>query len=256
MMLQQTQVSRVIDRWHRFLDRFPTVEACAAAPVSDVIDEWSGLGYNRRAVFLHRLATAVTDEHHGRFPTELGALLALPGIGPYTARAILVFAFEQRAAVLDTNVARILARTEGRALARAEAQALADEIVSGDPWTWNQAMLDVGAGYCTARNPTCDRCPFLGACRWAFDGHPEPDPAVGSAGVSGTQSKFEGSDRQGRARLVNALRSGPVGSGDLAKTMGWPQDPDRAARVAETLLADGLAVVDRTARQTTWRLPD
>lgn len=241
LMLQQTQVARVLQRWTRFLDRFPTVAICAAAAPGDVIDEWSGLGYNRRAVFLHRMARAVVDEHDGRFPSDLDSLLGLPGVGPYTARAIRVFAFEETDAVLDTNVARILARTSGRTLGRSEAQCLADETLSGDPWTWNQAMLDVGAGYCTARNPRCRDCPFQGVCRWWDDGCPEPDPAVGSAAVSGGQSAFVGSDRQGRGRLVRALRSGPVSVDSLAEVMGWPDDRARAQLVADGLVADGLA---------------
>lgn len=243
LMLQQTQVSRVIDRWARFLDRFPTVERCASAPVSDIIDEWSGLGYNRRAVFLHRMAVMVVDEHDGVFPTDLKGLLALPGVGQYTARAIAVFAFEQPEAVLDTNVARILARTTGRSLGGIEAQNLADKILGPDPWSWNQAMLDVGAGCCTAKNPTCGRCPLSAVCAWSLAGRPEPDPAPGSAGVSGKQSRFAGSDRQGRGRLVAALRVNPVLADDLAEVMGWPKDQPRAARVATTLVADGLAKV-------------
>lgn len=247
-MLQQTQVARVIERWHRFLDRFPTAQACAAAPVGDTIDEWSGLGYNRRAVFLHRLATEVTEDHHGAFPRTLKELLALPGIGAYTARAIMAFAFEQPAAVLDTNVARILARTVGRPLGRSEAQAMADRNIIGNPaadsWTWNQAMLDIGARHCSAKGPNCEPCPLLGICSWADQGFPEPDPAIGSAAVSGKQSKFGGSDRQGRGKLVKALRQGPVSRERLAEVMGWPDDPERAARVAATLVTDGLATAD------------
>ncbi len=122
---------------------------------------------------------------------------------------------------------------------------MADANIIGNPaadsWTWNQAMLDIGAGHCTARNPSCERCPLLGTCWWAGHEHPEPDPAIGSAAVSGKQSKFGGSDRQGRGRLVKALRQGPVANAELAEVMGWPDDPERAKRVAATLLADGLA---------------
>lgn len=250
-MLQQTQVGRVIDRWHRFLDRFPTVESCASATAADVIDEWSGLGYNRRAVYLHRMAQAVVEQHQGSFPRSLRQLTALPGIGPYTARAVSIFAYEDVEAVLDTNVARILARTSGRPLGRAEAQELADRQVGSDPWTWNQALLDVGAGFCTARNPSCGGCPLRPACAWASGGHPEPDPAVGSAGVSSRQAAFAGSDRQGRGRLVKALRSGPVADADLADVMGWPDDGERARSVAATLVADGLVEVE----DRRYRLP-
>ena len=248
LMLQQTQVDRVVDRWTRFLQRFPTVAACAAAPAADLIDEWAGLGYNRRALYLHRMAITVVEEHGGRFPTGLTALLALPGVGPYTARAIRVFADEQPDAVVDTNVARILARTEGRSLSLREAQVAADSAVDRtgrDPWAWNQALLDVGAGWCRAKAPRCGSCPLRDRCHWFDAGNPEPDPAQGSGGVSGRQSRFEGSDRQGRGRLIDALRSGPVTTPDLAAVMGWPDDPGRACRVADGVVADGLAV--RTA---------
>ncbi|MDH3680406.1 MAG: A/G-specific adenine glycosylase [Acidimicrobiia bacterium] len=252
LMLQQTQVSRVIDRWPRFLRRFPDVASCAGAPVAEVITEWAGLGYNRRAVNLHRTARILVADHGGRFPAALSDLLALPGVGPYTARAIRVFASETDDAVLDTNVARILARAEGRALGRAEAQRLADAAVpAGQGWVWNQALLDVGAGHCTARDPRCDGCPLAPSCRWYLDGRPDPDPATGSAGVSGPQSRFAGSDRQGRGRLVAALRAGPVPVTDLPAVVGWPDDPDRAARVAHGVVRDGLAVLDGS----TYALP-
>ncbi len=244
LMLQQTQVDRVVPRWHRFLERFPTVEAGAAAGAAAIIDEWAGLGYNRRAVNLHRLAALVTDEHGGRFPEDRTALESLPGIGPYTSRAIRVFAFEAADAVLDTNVARILARTVGRTLGRPEAQALADANLGPSPWHHNQALLDVGAGWCRPRDPGCDRgCPFRPVCTWAEAGRSEPDPATGSAGVSSRQSRFDGSDRQGRGRLVEAIRSGPVAPESLADAMGWPDDRERAERVAASVVADGLASV-------------
>lgn len=252
LMLQQTQVDRVIPRWHRFLDRFPTVARSAQAPRSDLIDEWSGLGYNRRAVNLHRLSQIVVAEHGGKFPGDLKTLLQLPGIGPYTGRALRVFAFEEPEAVLDTNVARILARTEGRSLAKSEAQRLADENLGPDPWSWNQAILDVGAGHCRPR-PLCDGCPLRAACRWAADGWPEPDPAKASAGVSKGQSRFSGSDRQGRGLLVKALRAGPLPASSAADALGWPEAPDRAAKVLAGLVADGLVV---EGSDGLLRLPD
>ena len=238
VMLQQTQVDRVVPKWHAFLGRFPDPAACAAAPVGAVVEAWAGLGYNRRGVALHRCARVVVDEHGGRLPDDLPALLALPGIGPYTARAVLAFAGEADVAVVDTNVARVLARQAGRRLRPAEVQDVADGLVpDGRGWAWNQAMLDLGATVCGARRPRCADCPVASTCVWR--GGPAPDPAVGSAGVAGRQSRFEGSDRQGRDRLVDALRRGPVA--DVAAAAGWPHDPDRAARVAEGLVADGLA---------------
>ena len=243
VMLQQTQVSRVVPAYGRFLDRFPDVASCAAAPVAEVVREWAGLGYNRRAVALHRCATAVVADHGGTLPTDLGALLSLPGIGPYTARAVLAFAFERDVGVVDTNAARVHARWAGHRLPRAEVQALADGAVpDGQGWAWNQAVLDLGAGVCTARAPACERCPVRVGCRWGEAGRPEPDPAVGTAGTGGRQSRFEGSDRQGRGRLVAALRgSGRVPEVELAPVAGWPAEADRARRVADGLVRDGLA---------------
>lgn len=241
VMLQQTQVARVLERYPAFLERFPTVASCAAAPAADVIGLWHGLGYNRRALNLWRAAAAVVLRHDGVVPSDLAALRALPGLGPYTARAVLAFAFERDVAVVDTNVARILARVAARRLGGAEVQRLADEAVpSGHGWVWNQAMLDVGRTVCTARTPACERCPIAAGCSWAQAGRPQPDPAIGSAGVSGGQSRFEGSDRQGRGKLVAALRQAPVPAAQLATVMGWPEDEARARRVAATLLADGL----------------
>jgi A/G-specific adenine glycosylase len=131
-------------------------------------------------------------------------------------------------------------------------QAAADAAVpSGQAWTWNQALLDLGATVCTRRAPRCDACPVTTRCAWHTGGRPDPDPADGSHGVSGGQSRFEGSDRQGRGRLVEALRTGPVAAPQLASVMGWPDDPARADRVAATLVADGLAVRDRGR----YRLP-
>jgi A/G-specific adenine glycosylase len=245
--LQQTQVSRVLPRWQAFMARFADPASCAAAPVADVIALWSGLGYNRRAVHLHRAATAVVVRHGGRLPSTLAELLALPGLGPYTARAVMAFAFEQPAAVVDTNVARVLARAvTGRRLSAAEAQSTADSLVPDGPsaaWTWNQAMLDLGAQHCTSLRPSCTECPLRAQhCSWAEAHFPQPDPAHGSAGVSRRQSAFAGSDRQGRGRLVKALQGGPLSSDRWADAAGWPGENARAARMAATLVTDGLAV--------------
>ncbi len=245
VMLQQTQVARVVPRWHAFLARFPDAATCAAAPTADVIGMWVGLGYNRRAVQLQRTASLVVTRHGGRLPATLAELQALPGIGPYTARAILAFAFEAPAAVVDTNVARILARAvAGRRLSTGEAQAAADSLVpAGASWRWNQALLDLGARHCTRPRPSCDGCPLArDHCRWAACDLVGPDPALGSAGVPGRQSPFSGSDRQGRGRLVKALQSGPIGVDGWATAAGWPTEPARAARAVASLVTDGLAV--------------
>ncbi len=236
-MLQQTQVDRVVPKYLAFLERFPDAHACASSSVAEVITLWAGLGYNRRAVNLHRAATSVATRSGGRFPTELADLSALPGVGPYTARAIQVFAFEVDVGVVDTNVGRILARLGGRPLGRRQAQERADRLVpAGDAWRWNQGLFDLGAQICTKRRPGCGACPVRSWCDWHGDGS---DPAVGSAATSVGQSRFEGSFRQGRGRLVASLRGGPVEVADVGKIVGW----DDIARIDECiagLVDDGL----------------
>ncbi len=243
LMLQQTQVARVIPKYEAFLEQFPTPMATAAAPVAAVVRAWAGLGYNRRAVNLHRAAGEIVRLHEGSLPQTLAELVALPGVGPYTARAVLAFAFEADVGVVEVNSARVLARAvAGRSLAAVEAQALADRLVpAGGGWAWNQAMLDLGATVCTKSAPACGACPLRACCAWGGSG---PDPAVGSAGEGTRQPTFAGSDRQGRGRLVAALRLGPVSNDGLAQAAGWPADPDRAGRIAAGLVADGLAVTD------------
>jgi A/G-specific adenine glycosylase len=245
LMLQQTQVARVVPRYEAFLAQLPTPQACADAALGEVLRLWEGLGYNRRARNLHLAAVQVVERHEGRLPDDLDGLLALPGVGPYTARAVLAFAFERDHGVLDTNAARVLSRAvAARRLAPREAQELADELVPlGRGWPWNQSVLDLGATICVKRSPRCGICPLADACAWAAAGWPTPDPADGSAGTSGRQSTFAGSDRQGRGRLVQALRTGPIEVGRLADAAGWPEDPDRAHRVAEGLVGEGLAEI-------------
>jgi A/G-specific adenine glycosylase len=243
LMLQQTQVDRVLPRYLEVLERFPTPQACASATTADVVRAWAGLGYNRRAINLHRAATAIVEDHGGQVPGDLEQLLALPGVGPYTARAILAFAFEEDHGVVDTNAARFLSRAvAGERLGPRAAQRLADEQVpDGEGWAWNQAVLDLGATVCTKRTPRCDVCPLRANCAWARSGFPYPDPAEGSAGTSGKQSRFDGSDRQGRGRIIQALRTGPVEIERVPDVAGWCDDPDRARRVADRLVIDGLA---------------
>ncbi len=244
LMLQQTQVPRVVTRFEPFLERFPTPLACARARLGDVVAAWSGLGYNRRAANLHRCAVEVCERHDGRLPEDLDALLALPGIGPYTARAVLVFAYEHDIGLVDTNAGRFVARAlAGRALTSREAQDVADSVVpAAHGWAWGQTVFDLGAEICTKRDPSCDRCPVATRCAWNRAGRPEPDPIGGSAGISAPQSTFAGSFRQGRGRLVAALTQGPVAAAEVPRAAGWPAEPDRAAEAAASLVRDGLAV--------------
>ncbi len=149
------------------------------------------------------------ERHGGRVPDDLAALVALPGIGPYTARAVLAFAYERDVAVVDTNIARVLARSVGRRLTAADAQDAADRLVpAGAGWAWNQTLMDLGATVCRPA-PRCDACPVGAGCRWRLGGNALPDPAHGSAGVSTAQGRFEGSDRQARGRVLATLRAGP-----------------------------------------------
>jgi A/G-specific adenine glycosylase len=181
VMLQQTQVVRVIPLWHRFMVAYPTAAACAAAPLGDVLRRWQGLGYPRRARNLHAAAAAVSAA--GGFPSTIDGLRALPGIGPYPARAVLVFAFERDEAVVDTNIARVLARHAGRRLTATEVQAAADRLVPrGEGWVWNQALMDLGATVCRPV-PRCSECPLQASCAWTGAGLAAPDPALGSAGA-------------------------------------------------------------------------
>ncbi|MGO9455600.1 MAG: A/G-specific adenine glycosylase [Acidimicrobiales bacterium] len=246
-MLQQTQASRVVDPYVRFVAAFPSPASCAAAGAPAVVRAWEGLGYNRRALNLHRAAEVLVARHGGEVPADLDALRVLPGVGPYTARAVLCFAFEDDTGVVDTNVARLLARAvAGRPLRAAEAQEVADDLVpSGRSWSFNQALFDLGALHCTARRPDCAGCPLARSCAWARSGWAAPDPSVGSAGVGRGQSPFDGSDRQGRGRLVDALRRGPLAEGDLASAAGWSDDAARARRVSDGLVAEGFARWER-----------
>lgn len=250
VMLQQTQARRVVEPYHRFIERFPTPARCAAAGAGAVLGAWRGLGYNRRARALHEAAGVVVQRHRGSVPDRLEALRALPGVGPYTARAVLVFAFGRDEAVVDVNVARVLARAvAGTALGPAAAQRLADALVpAGRGWAWNQALMEVGATVCTARDPACGRCPLARSCTWRRR-RAGPDPATRPGA---RPAPFEGSDRQGRGRLVDALRVAPVSPARLASACGWPADGARARRVADAVVADGLA---RRGPGGTLRLP-
>jgi len=233
VMLQQTQVDRVIPKWRAFLEAFPEPAACAAGSLGDVLRLWQGLGYPRRARNLHATASIVVTDHGGGLPDDLAGLMALPGIGPYTARAVLAFAFERDVALVDTNIARILARTTGERLTPKRAQDAADSLVpQGDGWTWNQVVMDLGALVCRPQ-PACERCPITDGCAWNRAGLAEPDPAVGSAGVSTKQARFEGSDRQRRGVVLAALGGGARPLVDFDQ------------RIVAGLVADGLvAVVD------------
>lgn len=243
VMLQQTGVHRVLPKWEAFVAEFPRADECARAPLGDVLRLWQGLGYPRRARNLHEAAKAIVSEHGGVVPSSLEGLLGLPGVGPYTARAVLAFAFEADAAVVDTNIARVLARHHGRTLKAREAQTLADAWVpSGEAWLWNQALMDLGATVCRPR-PMCEVCPVAFTCAWRGGGAGDgDDPSVGSAGVSVSQPRFEGSDRQARGRLMKALSELPVSVGAVSVVMDRPANV--TSRLVDDLLREGLIVRD------------
>lgn len=172
-MLQQTQVSRVSDYYRRFLKRFPTIEHLATSRPSAVRDAWDGLGYYRRAANLHRVARTVVRDHDGVIPDSISALESLPGIGRYTAGAVASFAYERRVPAVDTNVDRVLRRVfrprsrSGAAKTR-DIWSLAARMLPRRPrtvWEFNQALMDLGSAFCTARRPRCPACPVRPSCR-------------------------------------------------------------------------------------------
>jgi A/G-specific adenine glycosylase len=212
VMLQQTQVDRVVPYYERWLELFPTAVALASAPTSDVITAWSGLGYNRRAVYLQKTARAVVEDHGGEFPSTRDELLNLPGVGPYTAGAIAAFAFEQDVAFIDTNIRRVVHRLvfgsdiPARQATEREILASAERLVpEGFGWAWNQAMIEFGALQCTQRRPACVICPLQRHCA-AFP-EIQTDIAELPVGVRmKNEASFHGSNRQFRGRVVEELR--------------------------------------------------
>jgi A/G-specific adenine glycosylase len=240
IMLQQTPVSRVLPVYTAWLARWPTPAALAAATAGDALRAWGRLGYPRRAIRLYQTAQALVERHGGAVPASVTALLALPGIGPYTAAAVASFAFGQRHAVLDTNVRRVLARLiSGRELPPVSASAaerkLAESLLPEEPAVaarWSVAVMELGALVCTAARPQCASCPVAGSCAWRLAGHPPGGGARRSQG-------YEGTDRQCRGRLLAVLRAadGPVPGSRL--DAAWPARLQRN-RALDSLVADGL----------------
>jgi A/G-specific adenine glycosylase len=222
IMLQQTQVDRVVPKYRAFLELFPSLKALAAAPTAEVIRAWTGLGYNRRAVNMQRAARAVLDAHGGQFPSDMADLLKLPGIGPYTAGAIACFAFEQDTAFMDTNIRRVVQRLfvgpeESAPGAESQLLAIAREAVPpGQGWAWNQAIMELGALICTAAAPACWRCPVQAHCRayaarrtadeQLFSGEHAPAPQRLRRVAERRETPYGGSNRFFRGRAIEALR--------------------------------------------------
>jgi A/G-specific adenine glycosylase len=237
-MLQQTQVSRVIGPWQKFLTKFPTPSACANAPLSAVVRSWSGLGYPRRAKALHDAAIMIRDDFGGEVPGEVDQLRRLPGVGEYTAHAVASFSFARPVAVLDTNVGRILSRAlANRTLTASEARTMAKEVMGrGNSARFNQSMLDLGAQFCRAA-PRCDICPVAGNCKWNLVGG--ADPAPRSAAVSRAQTPYVGSDRQLRGQVIAQLGNGARTKRQLFSALDGI-DASRCDDILGGLVSDGL----------------
>lgn len=244
-MLQQTQVSRVVPRWEAWITRWPTPADLAAEPPAEAVRAWDRLGYPRRALWLHRAAVEIVERHGGAVPDELDELLALPGVGPYTARAVAAFAFGRRHPVVDTNTRRVIARAvagqaePGPPSTTRDLAAMSSLLPETDAAArvFNAAAMELGATTCTARAPRCDACPIAATCAWRQAGYPAyvgPRKAV--------QGRFAGSDRQVRGLVMRELRAAhrPVARVELAST--WP-DAAQLDRAIAGLVSDGLAVM-------------
>ena len=177
-MAQQTQAARAAERWERFMAHYPTVEALAAATPADVLREWRGLGYDRRGLNLWRAAREIVERHGGRVPSDLADLEALPGVGPYTARAVAAIAYGEPVGAVDTNVRRVLGRAvagDPAALSAQEMQRIADAVVPVEAaGAWTHALMDLGATVCGPRRPDCDTCPARPWCAYAAGGSTVP----------------------------------------------------------------------------------
>jgi len=241
IMLQQTPVARVLPAHGEWLARWPTPAALAADPPGEAIRQWGRLGYPRRALRLHETATIITERHFGAVPEDVDALLALPGIGRYTAAAVASFAFGQRHAVLDTNVRRVLARlVTGRprpaSTPSVAERRLAESLLPAEPAVaarWSVAVMELGALVCTAASPRCAACPVARDCAWLAAGQPA------GSGVRRPSQRYDGTDRQCRGRLLAVLRESgsPAYRADFDAV--WT-DRAQLARALDALVTDGL----------------
>lgn len=244
IMLQQTPVARVIPRLESWLERWPTPAALAASPAGDAVRAWEKLGYPRRALNLHAAAVAITERHGGVVPSDVDALLALPGIGDYTARAVAAFAYGLRHPVVDTNVRRVIARAvEGRGEAgppSTRRDLAAMERLLPEPLAearmFNAGVMELGQVICTARSPRCEECPVTDLCAWRAAGYPDYEGPRAA-----TQKKYEGSDRQVRGLILAELRASDIPVTPAEVEAVWP-DAVQRDRALAGLIADGLVV--------------
>jgi A/G-specific adenine glycosylase len=242
VMAQQTQAARAAEAWAAFIERYPTPAALAAASTADVIRSWRGLGYNRRAVALRAAAVRIVEDHAGDVPDSLGALVRLPGVGPYTARAVLAIAFGRAVAALDTNMRRVLDRAVGPLPSTpVPMQAAADGWVPADrPAAWTHALMDIGATICRKRQPRCDECPLRTVCRFVDVDH----VAAPARRHAGKPPVFESTNRWLRGRILDRLRDAAEGTWvDFDAPIGaHASEAVRAAVLA--LGSEGLAELD------------
>jgi A/G-specific adenine glycosylase len=241
VMLQQTPVNRVLPVYLTWLERWPTPAALAADSAGAAVRAWGKLGYPRRALRLHSCAVAIAERHDGQVPDALADLLALPGVGDYTARAVLAFAFGSRAPVVDINVRRVLARAiDGEGMPRPPSTNR--DLAAIEPLLpitdraaarFSAAIMELGALVCTASAPGCPSCPVAGECAWRLAGYPD------YTGPTTRPQRFIGTDRQARGQLLDVLRAatGPVLPAEL--DLAWPV-ADQRRRALDSLIVDGL----------------
>ena len=241
-MLQQTPVARVLPVHAAWLERWPTPADLADEPPGEAVRAWGRLGYPRRALRLHAAAVAIVEQHGGEVPSSHSALLALPGVGEYTAAAIATFAFGQRHVVLDTNVRRVFARAvsgvefPAASINKAERELGTALLPVDEPTaaTWSIAVMELGALVCTASTPACDRCPLRTQCAWVLAGRPTYD------GPPRKVQTWAGTDRQCRGRLLAVLREAHAPVHRSALEIVWSDVVQRDRSLAG-LIADGLA---------------
>ncbi|WP_426324550.1 A/G-specific adenine glycosylase [Microbacterium sp. E-13] len=241
-MLQQTPVNRVIPHLEAWMARWPAPTDLAAAAPADAVRQWANLGYPRRALWLHRAAVEIRDRHDGVVPRDVDALLALTGIGDYTARAVAVFAYGDRHPVVDTNTRRVLARVvDGRSQpgppSRRDLEAMSAILPDdrADAAVLNAAAMELGATVCVARSPRCDACPLRDRCAWRAAGYPD------TGDERRRQARYKGSDRQARGAVLKTLRDAATHAVPLGQVVpDWP-DTRQRDRAIDSLIADGLA---------------